>query len=98
MSNHIPCPHQEAFIRLKELRALEFGSEFSFFKVFSSIIYLFLFRQAGLTMDARGYGGSHVLRKTVVTRMADLSLAGNSQFTSHSACFLVISQETYLRR
>ncbi len=32
--------------------------------------------QAALTMDARGYGGSHVLRKTVVTRMADLSLAG----------------------
>ena len=40
--------------------------------------------QAGLTMDARGYGGSHVLRKTVVTRMADLSLAGKPSYVSCS--------------
>lgn len=47
-------------------------------------------KQAALTMDARGYGGSHVLRKTVVTRMADLSLAGLRELISNGVGGLLL--------
>lgn len=42
-------------------------------------------KQAALTMEARGPGASHVLRKIVVTKMKELSVPGFREFVSNGA-------------
>jgi len=47
-------------------------------------------KQAALTMDARGPTASHVLRKTIVARMSELSVSGLRELISNGAGGLLL--------
>lgn len=80
------------FIALSPINPVEAASELDVHRLaqFELSGTLHGSKQAALTMDARGPGASQVLRKTVVVKMAELSVAGFRELVSSGVGGLLI--------